>query len=113
MKHNTEAELMQLCARNKDGSYSTQAARRDAVLRPLGAAVREAVALARTGDVVTIGIRPTHPSTGFGYIKAGKPLDVDGAPSARDVEQFVEKPDSTAPLPDDPNAFLADRKSVV
>ncbi len=56
-------------------------------------AVREAVLTARTGKVVTIGIRPTAPSTGFGYIKAGKPLDVDGAPSARDVEQFVEKPD--------------------
>ena len=35
------------------------------------AASREAVAVARTGSVVTIGIEPTHPATGFGYIHVG------------------------------------------
>ncbi|WP_029138220.1 mannose-1-phosphate guanylyltransferase [Nakamurella lactea] len=55
--------------------------------------VREAVAVARTGQLVTIGIEPTFPSSGFGYIRLGDALDVDGAPSARRVAEFVEKPD--------------------
>lgn len=59
-----------------------------------GAAVREAVAAAREGWIVTIGIEPSHPSTGFGYIRSGAPLGVDGAPSARVVDRFVEKPDA-------------------
>ncbi len=57
------------------------------------AAVTEAVAVARTGQVVTIGIRPSHPATGFGYIHEGEPLAVPGAPHARRVLSFVEKPD--------------------
>jgi mannose-1-phosphate guanylyltransferase len=63
------------------------------------AAVREAVYTAadggrgNRGKIVTIGIEPTHPSTGFGYIRGGAPLDVPGAPSARAVAEFVEKPD--------------------
>ncbi|WP_141848790.1 mannose-1-phosphate guanylyltransferase [Lapillicoccus jejuensis] len=58
------------------------------------AVVREAVAVARTGRVVTIGLTPTHPATGFGYIREGEALGVDGAPSARAVVEFVEKPDA-------------------
>lgn len=58
------------------------------------AAVREAVAVARTGRLVTIGVTPTHPATGFGYIREGAALDVPGAPSARVVADFVEKPDA-------------------
>ncbi|MEO9067675.1 MAG: mannose-1-phosphate guanylyltransferase [Caldimonas sp.] len=57
-------------------------------------AVREAVAVARTGKVVTIGITPTEPATGFGYIREGDLLGVEGAPSARAVAEFVEKPDA-------------------
>lgn len=57
------------------------------------AAVAEAVAVARTGQVVTIGIQPTHPSSGFGYIRPGEVLSVAGAPGARAVQEFVEKPD--------------------
>ena len=55
-------------------------------------AVREAVAAARTGAIVTIGIRPTEPAIGFGYIKATQAATVDGAPSALTVDEFVEKP---------------------
>lgn len=58
------------------------------------AAVTEAVAVARTGAVVTIGITPTQPATGFGYVKEGMPLDLSDAPSARAVLSFVEKPDA-------------------
>jgi mannose-1-phosphate guanylyltransferase len=57
--------------------------------------VREAVAVARTGYVVTIGIEPTFPATGFGYIHVGDPLAIVGAPNGRQVRSFVEKPDET------------------
>jgi mannose-1-phosphate guanylyltransferase len=57
--------------------------------------VREAVAVARTGYVVTIGIEPTFPATGFGYIHVGDPLAIAGAPHGRQVRSFVEKPDET------------------
>ncbi len=56
--------------------------------------VREAVAAARAGYVVTIGIAATEPSTAFGYIRAAEPLGVVGAPSARHVAGFTEKPDA-------------------
>lgn len=56
-------------------------------------AVREAVAAARAGYVVTIGIEADHPSTAFGYIESGAPLEVDDAPSALHVASFAEKPD--------------------
>jgi len=55
--------------------------------------VREAVVVARTGYVVTIGIEPTRPATGFGYIHVGDRLAVPGAQSGRQVRSFVEKPD--------------------
>lgn len=57
------------------------------------ACVREAVEVARTGKLVTIGIEPTHASTGFGYIETGAALGLDGAPNALGVKAFVEKPD--------------------
>jgi mannose-1-phosphate guanylyltransferase len=56
------------------------------------AAVREAIHTAAAGKIVTIGIKPTHPSTGFGYIRAGEALGVPEAPSAQAVVEFVEKP---------------------
>lgn len=55
-------------------------------------AVREAVDVARSGRLVTIGIEPTFPSTGFGYIQMGAPIR--GTRMARKVRQFVEKPDA-------------------
>jgi mannose-1-phosphate guanylyltransferase/mannose-6-phosphate isomerase len=51
----------------------------------------EAAAAARAGHIVTLGISPTHPATGFGYIRRG--AAVDGAPGVSIVEAFVEKPD--------------------
>lgn len=55
--------------------------------------VAEAVHVARTGKLVTIGIEPDHPATGFGYIEVGEDLGVENAPRAREVIAFVEKPD--------------------
>ncbi|MFF5793444.1 mannose-1-phosphate guanylyltransferase [Paeniglutamicibacter sp. NPDC012692] len=66
-------------------------------------AVLEAIHTAATGKIVTIGIRPTLPSTAFGYIRAGERLEVSGAPTARDVVEFVEKPDE-----DTARRYLAD-----
>jgi len=60
------------------------------------AAVREAVAVAATGKIVTIGVEPTSPSVAFGYIKTDGALSVDGAPSALAVDKFVEKPKMAA-----------------
>ena len=56
-------------------------------------AVRQAVAIAREGYICTIGIQPSEPSVGFGYIKKGEEMIIDGAPEAALVESFVEKPD--------------------
>ncbi|GAB3998955.1 mannose-1-phosphate guanylyltransferase [Nocardioides marmoraquaticus] len=55
-------------------------------------AVREAAAVAATGRLVTIGIEPTGPSTAFGYVAGGAPLD--GFATALAVREFVEKPDA-------------------
>ncbi|KQX95248.1 mannose-1-phosphate guanyltransferase [Rhodanobacter sp. Root480] len=52
------------------------------------AAVEKALPLARQGWLVTFGIRPDRPETGFGYIRHGEAVG-DGY----HVDQFVEKPD--------------------
>jgi mannose-1-phosphate guanylyltransferase len=57
-------------------------------------AVTEGVAAARAGYVVTIGITATGPSTAFGYVRGSGPLGVEGAPTARHVAGFTEKPDA-------------------
>jgi mannose-1-phosphate guanylyltransferase/mannose-6-phosphate isomerase len=51
--------------------------------------VRRAQALAQQGWLVTFGIPPLQPETGFGYIRMGQSLEQGG----RDVAAFVEKPD--------------------
>ncbi|WP_428820443.1 mannose-1-phosphate guanylyltransferase/mannose-6-phosphate isomerase [Microbulbifer sp. MCCC 1A16149] len=55
------------------------------------AAVHAAVPQAEAGKLVTFGIVPTAPETGYGYIR--KADAVDASESAFGVEQFVEKPD--------------------
>ncbi|WBU36823.1 mannose-1-phosphate guanylyltransferase [Homoserinibacter sp. YIM 151385] len=58
-----------------------------------GQAVREAVEVADEGYIVTIGITPSEPSTGFGYIRA---VDSIGLPDHGGVllaDSFTEKPD--------------------
>ena len=51
---------------------------------------------AQQGHLVTLGIKPSFPSTGFGYIERGELLaEVDGLMAYR-VEAFREKPDATA-----------------
>lgn len=55
------------------------------------AAVGRAAVAAGLGRLVTFGIQPTSPETGYGYIREGAALA--GAPGAHDVARFVEKPD--------------------
>jgi mannose-1-phosphate guanylyltransferase len=55
-------------------------------------AVAEAVEAARAGFIATIGIVPTEPAIGFGYIHATTEADIDGAGTALVVDNFVEKP---------------------
>ena len=48
---------------------------------------------AETGKLVTFGIVPTAPETGYGYIKVSEKLNINAPPSAQNIEEFVEKPD--------------------
>jgi mannose-1-phosphate guanylyltransferase/mannose-6-phosphate isomerase len=52
-------------------------------------AARVAAGAARQGLIVTFGVRPTGPATGFGYIRPGRPA----GPGVFQVAAFVEKPD--------------------
>jgi len=57
------------------------------------AVVSQGAVLAQAGAVVTFGIAPDAPETGYGYIQAG---DAYGSPpdaTARTIKRFVEKPD--------------------
>jgi len=55
------------------------------------AAVDRAAAAAQKGRLVTFGIKPDRPETGYGYIRRGEP--VAEAEGAFEVAAFVEKPD--------------------
>lgn len=61
----------------------------------------QAVAL-ETGSIVTLGITPSFPSTGYGYIEQGEALTVNSALPAYKVDRFAEKPDRATA-----EAFLA------
>jgi mannose-1-phosphate guanylyltransferase len=53
-------------------------------------ALQKGIALAASGDnIVVLGIEPTRPETGYGYIETGED---DGAESALRVRRFTEKP---------------------
>ena len=53
--------------------------------------VLKAVTLAEQGTLVTLGITPTAPETGYGYVVAGSPLAGDS--EGFQVSSFVEKPE--------------------
>ena len=59
--------------------------------RHFRAAVNAASFTAKSGKIVTFGIRPTRPETGYGYLQVG--TEVQG--SCRDLQKFVEKPNET------------------
>jgi mannose-1-phosphate guanylyltransferase/mannose-6-phosphate isomerase len=55
-------------------------------------AVAEGAQQAEAGRMVTFGVVPDHPDTGYGYVRVGDP--VPGAPTACVLAAFVEKPDA-------------------
>lgn len=68
-----------------------------AVHDPAAFAATAAIALETAGrhrKLVTVGIVPSRPETGFGYIIPGARLDS----AARAVERFIEKPDASKAL---------------
>ena len=71
-----------LLALASDHSIIEAAAFREGVL--------QAARIAESGMLVTFGIRPTRPDTGYGYIELGEPLPAGG----RRILRFVEKPDA-------------------
>jgi len=76
-RHGSDAVMLVLAA---DHLIRDQAA--------FGAAVSVAAALAREGRLVTFGITPTHPETGYGYIECGAAIGERSFAATR----FVEKP---------------------
>jgi mannose-1-phosphate guanylyltransferase len=68
----------------------------DQVIAPASAfqaALQAGITSAETGRLVTYGIAPRHPATGYGYVQLGAAIhSIDAVPVHR-VERFVEKPD--------------------
>jgi mannose-1-phosphate guanylyltransferase len=54
--------------------------------------------LAEQGKLVTIGIKPTHPETGYGYIRFAQEVSQGYGYQAFQAERFVEKPDRATAL---------------
>ncbi len=66
--------------------------------------LKKAINLAKDGRVVTFGIKPTYPNTGFGYIHSKKSLNFETSDGC-EIKKFIEKPNlSTA------KEFLLDEK---
>ncbi|MEZ5750723.1 MAG: mannose-1-phosphate guanylyltransferase/mannose-6-phosphate isomerase [Paracoccaceae bacterium] len=70
-------------------------------------AVRAAAPTAAAGQLVTFGIRPDRPETGYGWLELTAAPDADFSPVAQPLARFVEKPD----LPT-AQALLADGKHL-
>lgn len=81
---------LQLISKGHDPLMLVLAA--DHLIRDVGAfhtSIEAAIPLAEDGKLVTFGILPTQPETGYGYIQQGSAL----ADQAFTVKRFVEKPD--------------------
>jgi mannose-1-phosphate guanylyltransferase len=57
--------------------------------RAFNTVLERAIEAARGGDMVTVGVKPTRPETGYGYVELGEEL----APNVHRGRRFVEKPD--------------------
>jgi mannose-1-phosphate guanylyltransferase len=69
------------------GSFAADHLIRDE--RAFAAAIGDAMAAARQGRLMTVGVKPTYPETGYGYLQCGR---VTGPGEVRDVARFKEKP---------------------
>jgi len=54
--------------------------------------------LAQDGDIITVGIVPTRPETGYGYLERGEVKRKIGGVTVYDIKRFVEKPDQKTAL---------------
>ena len=54
--------------------------------------LQQAAQAAQANMLMTLGVQPSYPATGYGYIKVGDSLAIPAAPLARQALQFVEKP---------------------
>jgi mannose-1-phosphate guanylyltransferase len=54
--------------------------------------IRAAFEVAQSGYLVTLGISPTYPATGYGYIQQGEHLDGNYRYPVYEVKRFKEKP---------------------
>ncbi|VUD56660.1 Alginate biosynthesis protein AlgA [Thalassocella blandensis] len=79
LKENSDAILVVLPADHKIGNEAT-----------FQQALDIAIAQATQNHIVTFGIKPTKPETGFGYIKA-----INAGENGAAIEKFVEKPNLT------------------
>ncbi|MGA0369555.1 MAG: mannose-1-phosphate guanylyltransferase [Kiritimatiellia bacterium] len=81
-------------AKNPEASFAILTA--DQVMGDLpvfNRTLEESLALARERDVlITMGIQPAHPDTGFGYIRASEVYDWEGDTRFFRVKKFEEKP---------------------
>ena len=57
------------------------------------AVLRAAAVMAQQGMIATLGITPTEPSTGFGYIEQGELIQTIDGVQVFQLKRFVEKPD--------------------
>ncbi|NLX25483.1 MAG: mannose-1-phosphate guanylyltransferase [Lentisphaerae bacterium] len=82
-------------ARDENGVFTVLTA--DQVMGDLdlfSSTLKGGMDLAEQNDIlVTIGIKPTFPATGFGYIEMGAPFDSVEGVAFRKADRFVEKPD--------------------
>lgn len=68
----------------------------DHVIKPAKAlqqTIMDCVEVAQSGSLVTIGIKPTEPATGYGYIQCGNELKTECSTKFNQVLSFREKPD--------------------
>jgi len=84
-----------VAANDPDGVFAVLTA--DQVMGNLdvfAATIKGGMELAETHEIlVTIGIQPTFPSTGFGYIEAGDDFETAEGVQFKKAVRFVEKPD--------------------
>jgi mannose-1-phosphate guanylyltransferase len=88
--------LATACIEARDPGATTAFMPADHLIEPaaeLGRLLSRASGIAADGaTLVTFGVTPTRPATGYGYIERGQPLD-DLAPRAYAAVRFREKPD--------------------
>ena len=93
------AEFLSAQSDDRDGDHLMLVMPSDHVIQDVAAfqrAVREAATLASNGSLVTFGVVPSGPETGYGYIRMGGPVARGGADlTPHEVTAFVEKPDAS------------------